>query len=341
MKPDFNKRTIEIVAKRAAFFCSNPICQVSTVGPNSNKDKATVIGEAAHIFGARKNSSRYVSTMSDAALSELTNAIWLCRNCHKLVDGNPEEYDATTLFSWRESHEAATAETLGTSNNLKISTVKETSNAFAEYPPLVRRLAIDKPIGWEWRLTAELMRHLNSPLFRKLSDLRKKQYTRPLKPISDEEVIDWVQLQLAEIPSLINPMASLFDRLTESWGQIGEQGNIEEIHHTCLLIRDNIDQVVRYEESIRFVKVSSEFENLTELFWDCIGTQIDKISTVPKKLDAVVDMALEEVDETNNEPTIISEVIEIELPKNWSRKLNFEIKRANRIIANHAIYRER
>jgi hypothetical protein len=63
MPPDFSKKTVDTLAKRAGFICSNPDCRVSTVGPNSNPEKSTMIGEAAHILGARPNSKRYSSSV--------------------------------------------------------------------------------------------------------------------------------------------------------------------------------------------------------------------------------------------------------------------------------------
>ncbi len=69
--PDFSKKTIDILSKRAAFICSNPDCRASTVGPNSDPNKSTLIGEAAHIFGARPKSKRYKLEMTDDLPPEL------------------------------------------------------------------------------------------------------------------------------------------------------------------------------------------------------------------------------------------------------------------------------
>ena len=113
MSPDFSKKTIDTLAKRAAFLCSNPDCRKITVGANSENDKSTTIGDAAHIFGARSGSARYDSEMTDTARSEITNAIWLCKNCHKLVDTDKQRYTSNLLFSWRELHEEYTQSELG------------------------------------------------------------------------------------------------------------------------------------------------------------------------------------------------------------------------------------
>lgn len=40
-RDDFNKQTIEVLAKRVTYCCSNPECRKATIGPNINKNKAT------------------------------------------------------------------------------------------------------------------------------------------------------------------------------------------------------------------------------------------------------------------------------------------------------------
>lgn len=158
--PDFNSKTIDILAKRASFRCSNPDCRTLTVAPNSDSDKATVIGEAAHIRGARPKSKRYCTDMTDQDRAEITNGIWLCRNCHKLVDTDEKRFSAELLFAWREKHEKLVLSELGNSSDKLLSEQQERLlSDFAHYPPIVRRLIIDKPAAWEFHLAAELLRH--------------------------------------------------------------------------------------------------------------------------------------------------------------------------------------
>ena len=64
--PDFIKKIVEVLAKRVRFQCSNCDCGVQTVGPNSDPEKATTIGEAAHIMGAKLGSARYDDVGCDA-----------------------------------------------------------------------------------------------------------------------------------------------------------------------------------------------------------------------------------------------------------------------------------
>ena len=331
MSPDFNKKTIDTLAKRAAFKCSNPDCRVSTVGPNSDSQKSTVIGEAAHIFGARQNSKRFNHNMTDAARSDITNSIWLCRNCHKLIDTDNSKYTSDVLFAWREQHEKYIQSELGSTTD-RIQFEEQTSrlSLFKECPPLVRRIVIDKPDGWEWRLTAELMRYLNRPLLRKIEDLKDGLYVQAQKYIDGEDVIKWVQMRLAEISKLVHPLSSLINRLNKSWGTPGNSGNQEDIYHITCLIRDHLEQIIKYEEQIHFTNVPVEYRKLVELFKNLLGAQATKIAEIPDALDKVVSLLDTEHGGTVENPLVIEKTITFELPKGWEKQIDHEFKRIER-----------
>lgn len=332
MKPFFNKKTIDVLAKRAAFKCSNPDCRISTVGPNVDPQKTTIIGEAAHIFGARLGAKRYNHQMTDTTRAEITNSIWLCRNCHKLIDTDEQKYSSDLLFAWREQHEKYIQSRLGNATDKIL--FKKLSTAlllFKDFPPLIRRIVIDKPDGWEWRLTAELMRYLNRPLFRKIDDLHNGLYTKSLVHISDDDIIPWVQKRLAEASNIINPMVSLVDRLNKCWDSDGESENAEEIYHVCFLIRDYLDQVIKYEEQIYFTNVSEEFKNLIDLFKNLIGTQVKKLADIPNVLDKAVSLIGTDHSGTDERPYKIEKTIVFDLPVGWEEEMNRQLNEVEKI----------
>ena len=82
--------------------CSNPECEKMTVGPNSNKNKSTSIGVAAHIKAAAPGGKRYDPNMTSAERSDISNGIWLCQSCSKLIDTDEEKYTVELLRSWKE-----------------------------------------------------------------------------------------------------------------------------------------------------------------------------------------------------------------------------------------------
>jgi len=331
MPPDFNKNTIETLARRAAYKCSNPDCRISTVGPNSDPNRATVLGEAAHIFGARPKSKRYDPRMSNQARAEITNGIWLCRNCHKLVDSDDQEWPAEILFSWREIHEKHVLSELGNSTErLRFEHRESQLSGFEGYPPLIRRIILDKPRGWEWSVTAELMRYLNDPIFRKFADLRDGLYVGPQEHLLAEDVSGWVQDRMTEYQNLITPFTGLMQRLSASWGEPGQEGDVGEIHHICLLIRNTLQQVVLFEEEIHFANAPEEYARVLDLLKGILSSQAEKLAEIPGALDVVVATVTSESQDHTDTPREFRKVIEFELPRGWVRRLTKELRRANR-----------
>lgn len=328
MIPDFNKSTIDTIAKRSGFICSNPDCRAKTVGPNLEVTKSIVIGEAAHIYGARQNSKRYDSNMTDLSRAEITNAIWLCRNCHKLIDSDENYYTSEILFRWRELHEEYVLSELGNKTALiQNEQFQYVLEQFNHYPPIIRRIVTDKPKHWEYRLTAELMRFLNKPLFRKLRDLHGNLYLKTQSHVEDEEVFNWIQLRLKEALNLIEPIAKLMDELNKSWGESGQAGEVNDIHHTCILIRNYIDQVINYEELLRFTYVSEKVEGLKQPLHDLISTQIMKIEKIPQKLEENISLISSGTDSANQKPLVISEALTFKLPENWVSDFNYTLRK--------------
>ncbi len=174
------------------------------------------------------------------------------------------------------------------------------------------------------------MRYLNRPLFRKIEDLRNGLYVKPQRHVDGEEVIRWVQRRLSEGSNLVSPMVGLLDRLTKSWGLTGKPGNVEEIFHITCLIRDHLEQIVQYEEQIYFVNVPEEYEKLIDLLKNLIGAQAAKLSEIPDFLDQAVSLIGTNHGGTIEDPRVIEETITFDVPKEWTKQMSHEIRRAKR-----------
>ena len=335
MVPDFNQKTVDVLAKRAAFKCSNPDCRIITVGPNSDLNKPTIIGEAAHIYGARQTSKRYKPDMTDAARAEITNAIWLCCNCHKLIDTDEHRFSSNILFTWREQHERYIQSELGNSTD-RIQFEEQTNKLalYKNYPPIIRRIIIDKPAGWEWRFTAELMRLLNPPVFQKLNDLRDVLYIRPKNSIEPDKFLDWLQLRMSEALSLLETLNKLFQRLNDSWGELGDDGDMDKIHRITCLIRDWLEQIVIYEENFYFVYVPDEYKTIVNLFKDILGSQVSKLESIPESLDEIVSLIETEHGGTIEKPYVINKTISFEIPSDWTEQMHSELNKLKNILHN-------
>jgi len=104
--PDFSADTIRLLSERSAMICNNPNCLTVTVGPSDASGRLKIkLGEAAHIRAARRGEARFDDTMRDEERADITNGIWLCANCHAMIDKNQGvDFPCKTLESWKREH---------------------------------------------------------------------------------------------------------------------------------------------------------------------------------------------------------------------------------------------
>ena len=118
---EFSTETKDTLAKRVAYRCSCPQCGIITIGPGDELDKVTMYGEAAHIIGAINNkitsSPRADITKTEEDIKSIDNAIWLCKNHHKLVDSKTSKYTVEVLRKWKKDAEKAQEEELEQARN--------------------------------------------------------------------------------------------------------------------------------------------------------------------------------------------------------------------------------
>ena len=110
-RDEFGLDTKRLLAQRAAQICSNPHCEVSTSGPQTDPTKALNLGVAAHITAASEGGERYDPVLTEEKRSSSDNGIWLCQNCAKKIDNDPIAYPVETIRAWKTIRE----------NNAKVS----------------------------------------------------------------------------------------------------------------------------------------------------------------------------------------------------------------------------
>ena len=111
---DFKPDVIQKVAERAGYICSSPKCRKLTIGPdNSQINKSTKTGVAAHICAASSGGPRYDMSQKPLERQGISNALWLCATCSVLIDKNQGfDYPAEHLKKWKKDHEALIKECL-------------------------------------------------------------------------------------------------------------------------------------------------------------------------------------------------------------------------------------
>lgn len=104
-RDEFSKKTVQTIALRGGYVCSNPDCRRPTSGPHSDPSKAIITGEAAHMCAASENGPRFDPNQTAEQRKAIGNAIWLCGNCNKKVDADWVAWPAERLQEMKIAHE--------------------------------------------------------------------------------------------------------------------------------------------------------------------------------------------------------------------------------------------
>jgi hypothetical protein len=113
-RDDFDRSTIEVLAKRAAYICSNPDCKRLTVAPSpEDETKFIYIGKASHITAASLGGPRYDPSLDSEERRSINNGIFLCSNCADMIDKNSgSDFPVGRLRKWKAEHETWVSENL-------------------------------------------------------------------------------------------------------------------------------------------------------------------------------------------------------------------------------------
>jgi len=78
--------------------CNKPVYEHEMTLQDGN------FADVAHIIGAKKNAARG-GEFSEELQVEYSNLMLLCKDCHKLIDDDEENYDVEILRRWKQEHE--------------------------------------------------------------------------------------------------------------------------------------------------------------------------------------------------------------------------------------------
>ncbi len=104
---DFKPDTKHIIAGRAGFRCSYPDCNRLLIGPGTESDKLTNLGDCGHIFAASPIGPRTDGGLTPEQLKSPQNGIFLCKHHHGLVDRrfSDNEHTSDMLLRYKDRHE--------------------------------------------------------------------------------------------------------------------------------------------------------------------------------------------------------------------------------------------
>ena len=98
-----------LLAFRSGNICVKTGCERTLAYEDEENEILSNVGEAAHIEGekgnGKKKSARYNSDMTDDERNHYNNLIFLCKECHKVIDDNESVYTVEKLKIMKKEHE--------------------------------------------------------------------------------------------------------------------------------------------------------------------------------------------------------------------------------------------
>lgn len=84
--------------------CAFPDCRIVLIEDETETDDESIIGDEAHIVARELNGPRGQSSLTSEQIDKYDNLILLCKNHHKLIDDQPNEYTIATLQQMKRQH---------------------------------------------------------------------------------------------------------------------------------------------------------------------------------------------------------------------------------------------
>jgi len=105
MSSNISNKDQKLLCLRSGNRCAFPGCNIILTKDETIGDKESIIGDMAHIEGARTDAARYNPNMTDRERNPYRNLILLCKNHHKIIDDQPQEYSVQKLREIKDKHE--------------------------------------------------------------------------------------------------------------------------------------------------------------------------------------------------------------------------------------------
>jgi hypothetical protein len=324
----FSKAVIKTLAMRAANRCSNPDCGAITSGPSADPSDSVNVGEAAHIYGANPGSARFDPEMASSDRSAISNAIWLCANCHKAIDDDPGRYPSGLLFEWQREHERNIAAQIGKAGAETRKRYEERHlEEFGRLSYLAERIIIEKDGMWEYNLTAEVLRTEMGPVLQRWRALKRGLYMRQHARIGRDDFMPWISARIAEIRSITAAFTELINvEFSRAWGEPGVAGIDTEIVAACRLFSEMCKSALAWEESVRFASVDDVFSEVHSLFVGTAGCILEEAAKFPAFLSETL--------AGNPSSGQYSLHLTVTLPDGWADATEAALERAQRAIVS-------
>ncbi|WP_434044231.1 MULTISPECIES: hypothetical protein [Sorangium] len=207
------------------------------------------VGEAAHIRGAKPDSARYVESMTPEERSSITNGIWLCNICAKLIDDDESFFSVDVLYEWKRQHEERISEQLGAPAG-ESERRRILARAFESDGPAAIQIVLDRPDNWAALLAIELLREMIGPIRQDLLDLKRGVAPFLSRTIELKDIPAWVRERMNDLKRCVTAIVKLVcEDLQEALARSPHSGPLD-IRRVCERIRRVCHSLLEWEREV-------------------------------------------------------------------------------------------
>jgi hypothetical protein len=196
--------------------------------------------------------------------------------------------------------------------------------------PKALRLAVEKPLGWEFLLLAQLLSD-------EIARYRSKRLDAELgisfgEPIVLEEfgeIASWISSRMNWAGSTIEHLSKAINAgLKKAVGELGQPGDVQRIMHIATRVGEGYEQLLDWK--LQFLRVSSgeEFSYLINLASDMTSNAIREIEEFASNLYSKIEEHISNVD-SNQAATVVTLTLTLTAPS--GDEFRAELKRLGAI----------
>ncbi|WP_198781039.1 DUF4062 domain-containing protein [Shewanella putrefaciens] len=178
------------------------------------------------------------------------------------------------------------------------------------------RLAVEKPIGWEWLLFAQVLSdEIASQGSKQLDAELGINFGEPISLAELNDVTSWVSSRFRWITTTVEQLSNALNiGFIKAVGEPGKPGDIKRIVHLAKRIGDGYTQLLDWK--LQFLRVSSDdqFEPLIKLASEFSSNAIHEVEEFSANLYSTIEGHIKNID-SYEEGTVVTITLTLTVPE--------------------------
>lgn len=163
----------------------------------------------------------------------------------------------------------------------------ERKKGFERETARAQQLVFERPAGWEYLLTAELLYSRLVPIRKQLSEIAQGLVYQESRPMRGDIFFQWAQQQYAVCSSLVACAATVLHRdIPASWGAPGTVGDPVAVKRAVEKVVGTCHDMLKQKTQIHSVLVPKQLAPLQRIMESWSVVFIDEIGGMPAQLAA-------------------------------------------------------